>query len=288
VIRYYLHAGAINYTVTVFSAAVGHRPVNFVRVLLPNRGKWPAVAAWAAGLRYSGGKPEPDGQLPFRFARPAMPERIRQYAQPGASFDPSWVWAFAGRALTRDGQALLVFPRAPTDMDRRLTLRPDGMRLPVSQGTVFVEVEYRGRLGPGASRRLDFAMPVIPTPPHGGDYEAIATARFDVQLARPLRFWRDLYSRAIQLRLPEPKVVDTFYISLANMALPRYPATIGGWVQAVNKLQYNSFWLRDASIMANAFDLAGLHGLAAQDLEFVPSWQQPDGPFMPQKYDGFR
>jgi hypothetical protein len=288
-VRYHMHAGAVEYTVTVFSAAVGDRPVNFVRVLLRNPGSRPAMVAWAAGLRYSGGKPEPDGQLPFRFARPAVPHRIGQYTQPGASFDPSSVWAFVGRAVTRDGQALLLFPPAPAGMDRRLELRPDGTRLPVSQGTVFGEVEYRGPLARGASHTLDFAMPVIPTPPRSGDYGAIAAARFDVELARVLRYWRDLYAGAIQLQLPEPKVVDTFYTSLTNMALPRYPAATGGWAQAVNKLQYNPFWLRDGSIMANAFDLAGLHELAAQDLDFFPGWQQPDGLFIsqPQQYDGF-
>jgi hypothetical protein len=89
--------------------------------------------------------------------------------------------------------------------------------------------------------------------------------------------------------VPEPKIADTFYTSLANMAIPRYPASTGGWVQAVNKLQYNAFWLRDASFISNAFDLAGLHDLAAQDLGFFPSWQQPDGLFIsrPSQYDGF-
>jgi hypothetical protein len=70
--------------------------------------------------------------------------------------------------------------------------------------------------------------------------------------------------------------------------MPRYPAAEGGWVQAVNKLQYNSFWLRDAAIIANAFDLAGLHDLAAQDLEFFPYWQQDDGLFISRtgQHDG--
>ena len=73
------------------------------------------------------------------------------------------------------------------------------------------------------------------------------------------------------------------------MDMPRYPAAEGGWIQAVNKLQYNAFWLRDAAVIANAFDIAGLHDLAAQDLNYFPAWQRGDGLFISRadQYDGF-
>jgi hypothetical protein len=119
--------------------------------------------------------------------------------------------------------------------------------------------------------------------------KAIANAHYGTQLSRQMRYWQRFDSRAIQLYVPERKVRDEFYASLANIGLARYPAAAGGWVQTVNKLQYNAFWLRDGAIIANALDLAGLHQLAAQDLRFFLSWQQPDGLFMsrPQQYDGF-
>jgi hypothetical protein len=289
VIRYYLRAGGVNYTVAVLAAGVGHRPVNFVRVTIVNRGSRPASAAWGAGLRYSGGRLDPRGAYTFRFARPAAPAREGLYDQPGAAFSPGSAWAFHGSAVTRDGDALLLFPGAPPGVVRRETLSPGGSGLPVTEGSVFGEVDYRARLAPGRQVVLDFAMPVVPAAPASAGYRQIAGARFDGELRATLAYWRRLYARAIQIQVPEPKVADTFYTSLANLAIPRYPASTGGWVQTVNKLQYNAFWLRDASFIVDAFDLAGLHDLASQDLAFFPSWQQPDGLFIsrPSQYDGF-
>jgi hypothetical protein len=289
VVRYYLHSGAVQYTVTTLAAAVGHRPVNFVRVTIRNAGARAQNAAWGAGLRYSGGKLESNGNHRFRFKRPVQPLREGLYTQPGVAFDPFSVWAFAGGSVTRDGQALLLFPRAPAGVTLRQTLRPGGTTAPVSESTVFGEVDYRVRLAPGRQVELDFAMPVVPVAPGSGDYGEIARATFAGQLAGAVRYWQRLYGSAIHIQVPEPKVADTFYTSLANIAIARYPAASGGWVQAVNKLQYNAFWLRDASFMANALDLAGLHGLATQDLEFFLSWQQSDGLFLSrrQQYDGF-
>ena len=289
VIRYHLRSGTVIYTVTTLAAAVGHRPVDFVRVTIRNYGTRPALAAWGAGLRYSGGKHESNGNYRFRFRRPAVPAREGLYDQPGNAFDPAAVWGFSGNAVTRAGQALLLFPGPPRGTMRTETLRPDTIAAPVTVGTISGEVDYRLRLAPGHQVELDFAMPVVPVAPGSADYRQIAGASFAGELKSVVRYWRGLYARAIQIGVPEPKVADTFYTSLANMAIPRYPASTGGWVQAVNKLQYNAFWLRDASFISNAFDLAGLHDLAAQDLGFFPSWQQPDGLFIsrPSQYDGF-
>jgi hypothetical protein len=288
VIRYFLSHGGVDYTVTALAAGVGHRPVNFVRVVIHNGGSRPAAAAWGAGLRYSGGRLDPRGAYTFRFQRPATPAREGLYDQPGVVFDPSSVWAFNGGAVTRDGDALLLFPGAPPGVTRRESRRPGGGAT-VTEGTVLNEVDYSARLAPGRQVELDFAMPVVPVAPASPDYTQIAAARFGAELRATLAYWRRLYARAIQIQVPEPKVADTFYTSLANLVIPRYPASSGGWVQAVNKLQYNAFWLRDASFIVDAFDLAGLHDLAAQDLGFFPSWQQPDGLFIsrPSQYDGF-
>ena len=289
VIRYHLRASGVDYTVTVLAAAAGDRPVNFVRVVIHNAGTRTAAAAWGAGLRYSGGHLDPRGAYTFRFQRPATPAREGLYDQPGAAFDPGAAWAFDGGAVTRDGEALLLFGDAPPGITRRETLRPGNARAPVAEGTVFGEVDYRARLAPGRQVVLDFAMPVVPVAPASAGYRQLAAARFDGELSATLAYWRRLYARAIRIQVPEPKVADTFYTSLANLAIPRYPASSGGWVQTVNKLQYNAFWLRDASFIADAFDLAGLHDLAAQDLAYFPSWQQPDGLFIsrPSQYDGF-
>jgi len=289
VVRYSVRAGNVRYTVSALSSEVGKRPVNFVRVLLHNLSRRRAGARWAVAMRHSGGALKADGQRAFRFPRPAAPAQEGLYTQPGVVFDPASVWAFAGDSLTRDGATLLLFPPAPRGLRRQLTLRPKGAAAKVKEDTPFGQVAYRGRLPGHARRRLDFTMPVIPVPAGSDDLAPIAATGYGAQLAAIVRFWSSVYDGAIQIKLPERKVEDTFYASLANMDMPRYPAAAGGWIQAVNKLQYNAFWLRDAAVIANAFDIVGLHDLAAQDLDYFPAWQRGDGLFISraQQYDGF-
>jgi hypothetical protein len=290
VVRYSLRAGEVRYTVTALSAEAGQRPVNFVRVLLRNVSGRPARARWAVALRHSGGALMADGQRAFRFPRPAEPAREGLYTQPGVAFDPNSLWAFAGDSVTRDGDTLLLFPQAPSGLIRTLSLRPAGTALPVRENTLFGEAIYSGELPGHARRSLDFTMPVVPLQPaDGDDLSAIEADGYDTELAAIVRYWSAVYDGAIRIEVPERKVEDTFYASLANMDMPRYPAAAGGWIQAVNKLQYNAFWLRDAAIIANAFDIAGLHDLADQDLEYFPAWQRGDGLFISraEQYDGF-
>jgi len=239
-------------------------------------------------IEAAGGVLKANGKRPFRFPAPAEPAQEGLYTQPGVAFDPNSVWAFDGDTVTRDGQTLLLFPPAPEGMSRALTLRPGDAAAAVREDTLFGEVDYRGRLGPGARSTLDFAMPVIPLARGSDDYPAVASATYGGELAQTVAFWTDLYGQAVQIDVPEPKVSDTFYTSLANMAMARYPAARGGWVQAVNKLQYNSFWLRDAAVITNAFDLAGLHDIAGQNLDFFPAWQHDNGLFISRagQYDG--
>jgi hypothetical protein len=290
VVRYSLRAGDVRYTVTAFSAAAAQRPVNFVRVELRNVSNRPATASWAVALRHSGGALLKNGQRAFRFPRPAEPALEGLYTQPGVAFDPNSVWAFAGDSVTRDGDTLLLFPRAPSGLTRTLSVRPAGTAQPVKENTLFGQAAYSGRLPARARRSLDFTMPVVPLKPSDvDDLAAIGADGYGAELDATVRYWSAVYDRAIQISVPERKVEDTFYTSLANMDLPRYPAAAGGWIQAVNKLQYNAFWLRDAAIIANAFDIAGLHDLAAQDLDYFPAWQRGDGLFIsrPEQYDGF-
>src|SRR3954452_11326041 len=100
--------------------------------------------------------------------------------------------------------------------------------------------------------------------------------------------WRRMLGRAMDVHVAESKVVDTFYASLMTLLLARYRQD-GYWIQTVNDLQYHAFWLRDTAVIASAFDLAGIHDVAAQDLDFFQTWQQPDGLFIsrPAQYDGF-
>ncbi len=79
----------------------------------------------------------------------------------------------------------------------------------------------------------------------------------------------------------------TYRAALTEILSSRY-RTPSGWVQGVNKLQYQAFWIRDAALETDALDLAGLHTQAAQNLAFMDTLQQPDGLFISRvgQYDG--
>src|ERR1039458_3419642 len=91
----------------------------------------------------------------------------------------------------------------------------------------------------------------------------------------------------MQIEVPEAKVTATYRAALTEILMSRYD-TAAGWVQASNKLQYQAVWIRDAAMETDALDLAGLHKQAAQNLQFLENFQQPDGLFISRtgQYDG--
>ena len=282
-----VRSGGVRYRVELFASPVAGRSVDFVRVELHNGSRRPARARFGAAVRHAGGALTASGAPRFRFRRPAIAERPGLYLQPGAAFDPGATHAFRGHALSRDGRALYLFPRAPGGVALRRELRPDGAGT-ARPGTRFGRADYTLRLAPGRAVVLDFKLPVTPLSPTDPAFAAIARASARVHRARTLRYWRALLSPAMRIDVPERKVEDAFYSALVTNAQSRYRTADGQWVQAVNKLQYHSFYLRDAAIITNAFDLVGLHRLARENLAFFGSWQGADGLFMsrPGQYDG--
>lgn len=275
--------GAITYSLSAFAAQVGGQPVNFVRVRMTNRGGRTATAGWAIGTRYTGGEPKGNGRR-FRFARPATPWRPGLYYQPGYAFNPHSTLAFAGHAFLRDGRALYVSHATPRGVSSR---RIRGPRRPSVTSLVGV-TRYRVRIRPGRTVTLDFTAPTVPVDRTTSAYGAIGSTTYDSARRRMLSSWRRMLGRATQIQVPERKVVDTYYTSIMNLLLSRYQQD-GHWIQTVNDLQYHAFWLRDSAAITSAFDRVGLHEVAAQDLNFVQTWQGPDGLFMsrPGQYDGW-
>lgn len=280
-------SGGVRYGLELFASPVGGQTVDFVRVELRNTSRRPARARFAAAVRHAGGGLTASGAPRFRFRRPAAPERPGLYLQPGEAFDPGALHAFSGRALTRAGRALYLFPPAPPGVRLRRELRPGGAGT-VRPDTILGQSDYSARLAPGRRVVLEFKLPVTPLAPSGAAFAAIARASARVHRARTLRYWRGVLSPAMRIDLPEKKVEDAFYAALVTNAQSRYRTGDGQWVQAVNKLQYHSFYLRDAAIITNSFDLVGLHGLARENLAFFGAWQDADGLFMsrPGQYDG--
>lgn len=284
IVRSSRRLGSVTYSLTTFASTVAGQPVNFVRVEMRNKGRRRAHAVWAIGQRYTGGERKPSGVRRFRFARPLTPARDGLYYQPGEGFNPGWRYHFAGHALLRDDRAMYVAGATPRGVR---VGRHRGKVKPRETETIGV-TRYRATLRPHQRVRLDFKIPVTPVTHGGADYTRVASAGFDKAYGRALAYWRGVLSHVMSVRLPERKVVDTFYTSVMNLALSRYKSG-DNWVQTVNNLQYHAFWLRDAAAITAMFDSVGLHDLAREDLDFFLTWQQGDGLFIsrPAQYDGF-
>jgi hypothetical protein len=283
-------ANRVRYEVTALASPVGAGAVNFIRVEMTNLGKKPSDARVMLSASYAHKSPSRHGARiyrPYRFGRPSGPlPRSGYYLQPGVAFSPAFQYGFAGRSVVRDGFVLYDFPaaREPMKLSQSLTTQPG---LP-GQTTEFGQTDYRIKLKPGQTERLDFRMPVEPVPPGSAPHQQMQQISFDAAQRRVRSDFGRLLRGATRIEVPETKVEDAFYASITNMALPRYREG-ADWIQPVNKLRYHAFWLRDAAIMNHSFLLAGLHRLARQNLPFFLSWQQADGLFLsrPEELDGF-
>ena len=148
-------------------------------------------------------------------------------------------------------------------------------------------VTYSSLLAPGAQRTLDFKMPVVPTadPQILSDLDQTS---FDAAKAQIIAYWNNILSAGMQIELPEPKAVDTFYTNLIYdlIAIDH----IGpDYIQTVNKLHYHAFYLRDGADIVHSYDVTGYPQIARECLDFFAKSQKPDGNFLsqPQQYDGW-
>lgn len=273
----------VSYTLTVFCDLVEGRAVAFARVVMRGEGRTPHVGRFAAGIRDTGGALKADGVTRrFRFPRPATPDTIGLYTQPGVAFSSEWTYAFRGDTVTRDGAVVLTVPPGSARQ-----LRPDGTG-PVRPSTVFGLAGVHVRLAPGASATADFRMPVEPVPATNPIVATIQAASFDEHRGSVIDAWRERVTGAMTVDVPEAKVRNAYTASLVNILVARSKSPQGEWVQAVNKLRYQAFWLRDAAMMTNTLDRVGLFTPAGENLPFFARWQREDGLFIsrPGQYDG--
>ena len=278
VLRYGQRFGGARYDLDVFASIVAGQPVAFARVTLRNTSARPLRARWAVGVRYSGGALKANGVRRFRFPRPVAPERPGLITQPGIAFALGWDYGFGAGTLVRDGQVLATVGDAPAGTAIELQQREGAGA--VAPSTTFGLVEYAMPLAPGQRRVLDFRMPSAPVPDGSPEAAALRGASHVAHRTELLRTWRATFDRAMALDLPEQRVQEAYYASLMHILLPRYKLADGTWVQPVNKLRYHAFWLRDAAIMTQALDLAGLHEEARENLGFFGEWQRESGQFI--------
>jgi hypothetical protein len=292
IVRSSLMDGGVQYTISAFEVPLGGRPVNFIRVEMINTARRPAAAQVVGSVRYAANVKTQHGRTyfnPYRFNRPTPPptQLGGYYYQPGSVFNPKSRYTFAGNALVRDGAVLWDFPPLPRSVQVKRRLRTRRKR--ANFRTRFGETTFTLKLAARERTALEFRMPVVPVQPRTAPYRRIASASFVSQKRRLVQMWQQQLGAAMGIDLPERKVTDTFYTSLVNILMSRYRNAAGLWVQGVNKLRYQAFWLRDASVMTNALDLAGLTAPAGDNFAFALTWQQPDGLLISRKgqLDGF-
>jgi hypothetical protein len=292
IVRLFREDRGVLYELTAFQSSVGGDAVVFARLEMTNLRPRSNRARLAAGIRYDGGEFGPRNLTCcvriYRFPRPRQPGRDGLYWQPGAGFSGASAYQLANGALLRDGQALLLYPATGAGVRANQVLQTGAS--PPNTSTQFGRTVYDVSLRPRERKSLVFRMPVEPVAPADPSFARIAAAPFARFHSITARFWRSLLGSAMRVQVPERKVVDAFYASIAQDALSRYVLPSSGqWVQAVNKLRYHAFWLRDGAVITNMFDLVGLHRLARENLEFFLTWQREDGLFIsrPEEYDGF-
>jgi hypothetical protein len=296
IVHYHFRDRSVRYDVTLFSWALNplipyKNPINFIRVRAFNFADHPVTSQFTVGFRYSRG--------PSCFRRPSIRKKPGHYYQPGVFFDPNWVYGFYSNLATRSNDVLFTYPTS-LKPGRFLTFgkayrHPE--KLKVTGKNPVLLVRYDLHLKAGDRIQLNFKMPVIPI-------AMSDTARLQqlnqLKLSDSLhacRVWwrRQIRGKGLQLYLNERKVLNTFRASLMYLMLARDrwpPKHRGGrpiYVQAVNKLQYHAFWLRDASYMVHAYDLTGHAHRASQVLRFFAHYQKPNGNFLsqPGQHDGW-
>lgn len=299
IISYRVNRDGISYRFEMFSNRLGDPSegpvINFIRVTATNTTRDMATAFLTTALRYQSEQQTSSGSGDNRFPRPAKAASVGDYQQPGEDFDPNWVYAFTEGSFTRNGQVLYLFPQTPAPaLDLTLAEfyngRPDlsARKLIIAPTTPTGVAHYVVPLTPGEEKSLDFFMPLLPFSASSAEFAQLRSADYDSNRHAVVASWNRLLAQGMKIRLAERKVTDTFNASLVYdlLALNK----VGDqYIQTVNQLQYHAFFLRDASDIAQMYDVTGYPSLAAQVLEFFATKQQPDGNFLSQEgqFDGW-
>ncbi|MGN6372141.1 MAG: hypothetical protein ACTHM1_04005 [Solirubrobacteraceae bacterium] len=279
-----LHDGPVLYTQTVFAVAVGGRPVAYETVSAANRSphaRWMKVAmeiAYTRGRQVHGTHGSTTGA--FRYERPAQSVGMGFYNQPGEMFSPAFAYSVRGRDLDRSG---LLLARGPDRSSRPLGTLAVNTPTAAHDGRLF-EVRLK------AHSRIALTWKIPLQPPRATMASDRLLDRISLARARRRleRMWRAEERGMTSISVPEARVSAAYRASVLEILGSRYRGA-SGWVQTTNKLQYQSFWLRDAALQTQALDLVGLHTQAAQNLAFLAGFQRSDGLFISrsQQYDGW-
>lgn len=278
-----LTEGGVTYTQSDFAVAVAGEPVAYVTFTVANtsgrarRARLGMAIAYTRGRQIKGAHGLSTGA--YRYERPVSGGKEGYYEQPGQAFSPAFAYSSRGRDLDRSG---LLLARGPALRGRPLAGTGSSPLTATHDGRAFTIL-----LAGHARRSLTWQIPL--EPPAAGRR---ADARLDaVAPARARALLDGLWAREeagmTSIEVPEQRVQAAYRAAIVQILDSRIQ-TPSGWVQAVNRLQYQAFWIRDAAMETQALDLAGLRGQARQDLSFMDAFQQPDGLFISRagQYDG--
>ncbi len=286
-----LSDGQVSYVQTIFAVPVGGRPVAYETVTATNSSNRPREARVAMTIAYTRGRQVRGvhGAMTgaYRYERP-MSGTPGFYEQPGEPFSPSFTYTTSGRDLDRSG---LLLARGPAAVSRPLgataASRTPGVSTVAGPTAPHDARVFSVRLKAGGQVSFTWQIPLDPPPASAAADRALDRVPLSAAHAQFTRMWAKEEAGMTKISVPEAKVSDTYRAAIAQILSSRY-LTPAGWVQGVNKLQYQAFWIRDGALETQALDLVGLHKQAAQNLEFMDTLQRPDGLFIDRanQYDG--
>ena len=300
VIEYSFSRDGVGYRVRMFAATLDGNPesplMNFVRVSVVNHARVRRTAYFGIATRYQNNVNSDWGGVgDHRFGRPYKAKVLGGYEQAGEEFSKDWEYEFGDGMFLRDGKVMYLFPENFRHV-KMMTLRtgyngpPDRQagKKAILPTTPVGIVVFEFPLNADGQQSLEFRIPYEPFPKESPLKEQLRGASFDNLLGQLASFWENIFSRGMDIRLPEEKVVNTFKASLVYDLIARNKQE-EYYIQKVNEFQYDAFWLRDASFIVRAYDATGYHDIARQCLDFFPRWQQPDGNFVSQggQFDGW-
>ncbi|MGE5409541.1 MAG: hypothetical protein ACM3MI_01175, partial [Clostridiales bacterium] len=299
VIEYKFQKDSLLYSFQIFASTLDGRPesplINFIKVTIKNNANDKRAAFFGAGVRYQNDE-NTDWQVgDNRFGRPWKAKKLGEFEQAGDSFNVNWKYSFTNDVFMRDERMVYLFQKdsifqqmmtLKTGYNEPYNIEPKNMK--VLPTTPVGIVQYRVTLKPKEERSIYLRFPYLTISRFDALVEEIRHARHEDYYERTVKFWDELFSKGINISVPEEKVNNTFKANLVYDLIARNKEG-NDYIQKVNEFQYDAFWLRDASSILRMYDISGYHEIARQVLDFFPNWQQPDGNFVSQggQYDAW-
>ena len=236
-----------------------------------NPGTKPLKAGAAVGYKFGNRDHRPSDMFQTRF------NRFGKYS-------------FGDNFAQRDGKLIYYFDQKPArQWSTEGNIYSKGNFNVLERWRVSSLVEYAFELAPGEARSFTFKFPQDPVPPESDLLTKLNLADYVSFLNKMTKFWAIEITRGMTINLAEPKVMNASRAArVHNIMTQEYPAA-NEVLQAVNRFQYNRFWLRDGSFFATMYALWWHTDTSQKLLRHFLRYQDKTGNFLSQKgqLDGF-